>query len=152
MVYMSRRNRTNTGESDKSVREEPETVNPFALNPTGFMPFTESISGAGHSQRQSNVFGPAPGQPASARVSSHHALGQPDHSKFEYQVLYTENAIPTTEMEIPPSPTTFTLADRMCQQLVNTPSPSQGQIPVTTMEIPENIEEVEIDKEVGPDE
>ncbi|KAJ4473070.1 hypothetical protein J3R30DRAFT_3708177 [Lentinula aciculospora] len=56
-----------------------------------------------------------------------------------------------TEIEIPPSPTTFTLAERMHQQLANTPSPLRGRLPVTTMEIPENIEEVEINKEVGPE-
>ncbi|KAJ4467501.1 hypothetical protein J3R30DRAFT_3716950 [Lentinula aciculospora] len=101
-----------------------------------------------------------------AWVSSHHTLGQPDHSKFKYQVLYTENgdpitvqmpqrdhtAIPTTKMEIHPSPTTFTLADRMCQQLANIPGPSQGRIPVTTMEILENIKEAEIDEGVGSEE
>ncbi|KAJ4469899.1 hypothetical protein J3R30DRAFT_3712710 [Lentinula aciculospora] len=76
-----------TGGSNESVTEEPETVNPFALNATAFAPFAESISGAGHSRCQSNVFGPAPGQPA-----------------------------------------------------------------ITTVEIPENIKEAEIDKEVGPDE
>ncbi|KAJ4466553.1 hypothetical protein J3R30DRAFT_3719457 [Lentinula aciculospora] len=66
--------------------------------------------------------------------------------------LSTKYTIQKMRWKSPPSPTTFTLADRMHQQLANVPSPSQGQIPVTTAEIPKNIEEAEINEEVGPKE
>ncbi|KAJ4471157.1 hypothetical protein J3R30DRAFT_3685918 [Lentinula aciculospora] len=48
--------------------------------------------------------------------------------------------------------TTPNLSTKMHQQLANVPSPLQGQIPVTTAEIPKNIEEAEINEEVGPKE
>ncbi|KAJ4000791.1 hypothetical protein F5050DRAFT_1803840 [Lentinula boryana] len=161
----SRRARTNTDNSD-NIPEETVVVNPFATNTSSFAPFTESISGAGLPRRRNTAFGPAPSQPATARVSSLHALGSPDQSDFEYQVLYTADGnpvtvrmpcsnctvIPTSEMEIPPSLTTITLADRMCQQLSTLPGPSRDRLSsFTPAQVPEEPENAETLDKVSPE-
>ncbi|KAJ3990928.1 hypothetical protein F5050DRAFT_1716502 [Lentinula boryana] len=91
----SRRAHTNTDNSD-NILEETVVVNPFMTNASSFALFVESISGAGLPRHRNNAFGPAPSQPATARVSSLHALGSPDQSKFKYQVLYTADGNPIT--------------------------------------------------------
>ncbi|KAJ3992902.1 hypothetical protein F5050DRAFT_1811023 [Lentinula boryana] len=156
---------TNTVDSD-NVQEEPVVANPFATNATAFAPFAESISGTGLPRRRTNAFSPAPSQPATVRVSNLHALGSPDQSEFEYQILYTADgvpirvqtprsnrtAIPTLETAIPPSPTMLTLADRMRQQLSTQAGPSRDRSSsLIPAEVPEEPEITEPTEEVSPD-